>query len=205
MANVLSRYEETAAAFRTAFSIGSVVRGEQLIEWAKQHPILTNDLSLDSARKRIAAIRRRLNEGGGSRAWHESERFIVEVVNAKHGVYGVTRLFDYAIQQAGTALERSERGALAPLERSQKMIDGLEREELENEARDFIETYEQQNADLHGSLTKLYRDLRLEDWIKRLMARGYSREEALEVTRGLPSSQRLLGPQEEGGGHASEQ
>lgn len=186
--SMLTKFENTAAAFIQVYPIGTEVHGDELVEWARNHANgLATDLLIADEGKKLSALRRHINSGASSRNFAESERFYVEITDAKRRSYRVTRLLDHVQVKAATAFGKSARAALAPITSSQRALKDVKMVELTPEERKVCETQMNDLINLQVPLKKIYHEVVVERWVARLEAKGYSRAQALALTEILGS------------------
>lgn len=197
----LNKYESSAKAFLAAYPYGSIVRPEQIVDWATEHADgLKTDLLLDDPDKRLNALRRHLNAGGASRNLTEDERFYIAIEDTKHKTMLVKSLAEHVNDQAEMAFDKSISGAIAPIKRSQKAIDDIRLEQVENETlRENLETQLRELVETAEPLRNLLSKQNIDRHAKRLEAKGYSSQQARDLLELMPTfsrfakTQRLLG------------
>jgi len=192
----LSKYEDAAKAFLDDHPIGTIVRAEKMLEWAAEKGNgLASDLLIDDANKRVSAIRRHLNSGGSSRNFSEASRFIVEVEDAKRKTFRVRRLFDYVGAQADVAFNKAAKGALAPLKRSKRALEDIKSEELDDDEQKAWEAWTLDITESVRPFGQLISDRVYQRAIKRLEAKGFTKEHArlwLDIVPQLAADVKLI-------------
>ncbi|MET4315940.1 hypothetical protein [Bradyrhizobium sp. RT4b] len=192
---MMSKYEDPAQEFLTAYPIAAVVYGNELVDWVEQRPnghALKSDLLVDDIDKKISAIRRHINQGAGSRNVAENRRFYLEVEDARRKTYVVRSLVDHAQAQADAAFGRSVSGAINPLRASERVLKDIKREELDDEGRRALEAQLHDLVETAAPLKKLLGEQLQNKWVKRLVAKGYSPEQAITLIEVLPTLQQEM-------------
>jgi hypothetical protein len=189
----LSKYEDAAKAFLKKHPLGSVVTPEKVLDWAEKFGDgLASDMLVSDPSKKISALRRHLNDGAASRNLAEANRFHLAIEDAKRKTMRVVSLADHVKQQADQAIDKSIVGALSPINRSQKAIDDIKLEEVENE--ELRQELERQLAEMVEAAVPLKRVLSQQlqnHWIGKLEAKGLSRQEAQRLIEMAPTVSRL--------------
>lgn len=190
----VSRYENIAQSFFAEHPIGTTVTASALQKWVANHAdgaVLKADLHIEDPDKRLAALRRHLNDGGRSNAMSENQRFQVHVDDAKRKTFVVRAHADVAKEQAAGAIGKSIIGALSPLKRGTKAIDAVKLDELPeieqqafNEARANIAAIE---AAIKPTLAQEVDRI----WAARMAQLGVSTEQARKIRESLPVISRL--------------
>jgi hypothetical protein len=187
------KYEDAAAAFLQKYPLGTKVRGEDIIAWAETHANgLASDLLIDDDSKKLGALRRHLNTGAASRSFAEDERFVIDVNDAKRKVFTVCRLADYVHAKSEMAFTKSVSGALSPLKQSQKAIEDIKTEELEDAERIALENRMQELVSTMTPLRKVLNEASVNRYVLVLESNGYSKEQALNLVELLPQMQREI-------------
>jgi hypothetical protein len=189
----LMKYEDAAAAFLQVYPLGTKVRGEEIIAWATAHSDgLASDLLIDDDTKRLSALRRHLNTGASSRSFAEDERFVINISDAKRKIFTVQRLADHVHDKAAAAFDRSVTSAMSPLKASLKAVEDIKLDELDDEDRAELEARVDELTKLQTPLKSLFKAQTVERWVLRLEAKGYSRDQALNIVELLPTLRREM-------------
>jgi hypothetical protein len=99
------RYVAAAKAFLTMHPLGTTVRGEAIIAWARDHAAaLAHDLLVCDRRRQIGSLCRHLNMGGSARSCPKADRFRIEVADKTRDLYLVRPLAE-VIPAAGALPE----------------------------------------------------------------------------------------------------
>lgn len=190
--SALSKYEDAAAAFRQVHPIGSIVTADRMLAWAETHANgLASDLLIADPSKKLATLRRHLNDGGGSRNLPETDRFYLAMEDSKRKTVIVRSLREYVSEQADQALDKSVVGAMKPIKRSQKAIDDIKVEELESEDREQLERQLQELVETAVPLRRVFSETVINHWVGKLEAKGHSREAATHMIELMPTMSRL--------------
>jgi hypothetical protein len=190
--SALSKYEDAAEAFRQVHPIGSIVTADRMLAWAETHANgLASDLLIADPSKKLATLRRHLNDGGGSRNLAETNRFYLEMEDSKRKTVIVRSLREYVSEQADQALDKSVVGAMKPINRSQKAIDDIKVEELTSEDREQLERQLQELVETAVPLRRVLSETVFNHWVGKLEAKGHSREAATHMIELMPTMSRL--------------
>jgi hypothetical protein len=196
MALEISKFESAAKAFIKVHPIGTVVTADQLLAWASKFKDgFASDLLIDNHAKRLSALRRHLNDGGGSRNHNEDDRFVLAVEDAKTKTHVVMRLADHVSAKADAAFGKSVTGALSPLKGAQKAIEHIKLDELPDETRTALEEQLTELVNWEEPTRKTMSALVEQRIITKLVALGRTEEEAQSLLKALPmvtKMQRLL-------------
>jgi len=188
-----TKFEDTAASFLQAYPIGAKVRGEEILDWATQHANgLAADLAIDRDDKKLLAVRRHINSGAASRNFVEAERFYIDVEDAKRKTFAVIRLADHVQSKATAAFGKSVSAALSPIKSSIASIDDLKLDQLSDQDRKTLEERMTELIDILTPLKKVFHEKTIERWVLRLVARGYTKEQAHNLIELLPTLRREL-------------
>jgi hypothetical protein len=95
-------------------------------------------------RKVISTVRRWINEARQSRCLPQPQRFVIAVVDARRALYSVVGYVDHVLAEAASAVDRSKRRSLAPLDRRLKELESQKLDELSDERRQQIENEQQE-------------------------------------------------------------
>lgn len=189
----IDKYTDAAAAFLQTYPIDTKVRGEEIITWAENHSDgLASDLLIDDSGKKLSALRRHLNAGAASRSFAETERYIVDVLDAKRRIFVIRKLADYVHDKATAAFGKSVSGALSPIETSRKAIEDIKQEELDDADREALQARMNELTAIQTPLKKLFNNQTIERWVFRLEAQGYTKEQARTLIEVLPTLQREM-------------
>jgi hypothetical protein len=188
-----TQYEDAAAAFLQVFPLGTKVRGEEIVAWATDHSDgLAGDLLIDDDSKRLSALRRHLNAGGSSRGFAESERFVIDVSDAKRKVFTIRRLADHVHDKAAAAFDKQVIGAISPGETAIRAIEDIKLEELDDAERAELELRRKELAGVLVPIKNVFKEQATERWIMRLEARGVAREAAVKAVGLIPQLHREM-------------
>lgn len=186
-------YENAAVTFRQTYPIGTTVRGEEIIAFAQYHSNgLASDLLIEHPGKKLSAIRRHLNAGGSSRSFAETDRFVVSTVDAKREIYEVISFAEHARRQGDLAFGKSINGALSPLRQTQRVINDVKLEELDEAQRTAFETLMEETIETLVPVAKVLGEQAVTRWVHRLEARGYTELQARNLVEVLPELQREI-------------
>lgn len=189
-----SKFETVAQSFLEAYPFGSTVTGSQLTKWVADNSdgaMIKPDLAISDPDKRLNALRRHLNHGGRSDNLPEERRFVLEVDDPKRKVYLVRPHADVAKEEATGAVGKSIMGALAPLKRGQRAINGVKLEEVPEIERKVLEIA----RDNIEAMEKVVKPTMAQEvdriWIAEMARRGIPSDQALKIREALPEMQRL--------------
>lgn len=196
----LSKYEDAATAFLKAHPIGTTVTPDRMVSWATEHADgLDTDLLIGDPDKRLSALRRHLNNGASSRNLPEEKRFYLVIEDAKRKTMLVQSLVERTKEQADIAFDKSLRGAMSPITQSQRAIEDHKLEELSSEDREELEAILSELVESQQPLRNVLSQRNIDVYAKKLIAKGYSQQQAGDLLELMPSfsrfakNQRLLG------------
>jgi hypothetical protein len=195
MAVETSRHQLLGQTFLANHPVGTTLTDAQLLNWAEEKGKgsgngLASALAIDDPRKRIASVRRLLNDGLKANGLAEDQRAVIEVTDPKHGHMRVNSWAYYVAARADVAFNKSMSGALNPLLQSKRMIDGLNLDEVPPAVRELIEARQQEILEATSPLAQVYSERWTERWVHRLMAAGQTRESALAILDNMPAMSR---------------
>jgi hypothetical protein len=189
-----SVYEGVAQSFLDAHPIGTTVTATQLTKWVNDHPdgaAIKPDLAIADPDKRAKALLKHINHGGESDNVAEQRRFVLDVDDPKRKVYLVRPYAEVAKDKARGAIGKAIMGAVAPLKRGTRAVNGVKLEELPEverivleRARDNIEAMERViKPTLAQEVDRI--------WIAEMARRGIPEDQARKIREALPEMQRL--------------
>lgn len=189
MSSDVSKYEDIGQSFLADHPIGTVVTASKLLQWVADHAdgaLLKVDLAILDPTKRLAAVRRHLNDGGRSDALAEDQRFQVQIDDAKRKTIVVRAHADIAKEKANGAIGKSILGALNPLKHGTKAIDAVKLEELpEIEQKVFEEARANMEAMENAIKPTLAQEVdRI--WVARMKQMGIADNVARKIRESLP-------------------
>jgi hypothetical protein len=175
----IAKYEDAAQAFLQAHPVGSTVRADQIITWAHDHADgLASDLLVDDTSKKLSALRRHLNTGATSLNLAETDRFYLDVTDAKRGLFIVREYAEYVERKAEGSFGKAVKGALAPFRQSAKAYASVKLEALDDDRRAQIEAKIKENADTYIPFQKVCSEQVVGVATRKLMAKGCTKEQA---------------------------
>jgi hypothetical protein len=132
----ISAFENIAQSFLTDHPIGTQVTGERMVNWVQQKAnghVIGADLNIPDPRKKLATIRRHLNEGARTQNVAQDKRFVITVEDAKRATFSIVDYAHYGHAKAIEAFVRSAGAAIAPLNSAMRVLDDQKMEELSAE------------------------------------------------------------------------
>jgi len=187
------QYEDAAQAFLQDFPIDTTVRGDEIVKWAHDHKDgLASDLLIDNPTKKLSALRRHLNAGASSRSFDESERYVLEVIDAKRKIFMVRRLVDHVGQKADAAFGKSIFGCINPLKNARAELEDVKVEELDDNQRRMVEAKLNEIIETQTPIKKMLGEQMVARLKTRLIARGFSEEAARTWLELLPTMGREI-------------
>jgi HAMP domain-containing protein len=189
----LNRYEDVAAAFLAEFPIGTVVGAEEIDKFANDRKDgLAADLLVDDVTRRISSVRRHLNSGASSRSFAESDRYYIDVEDAKNKTFVVKALAAHVFAKAELAFSKSVTGALSPLKLAQRELENTKTRELTPEQRAAFEAKCEEIIETMQPIKQVLGEQTIERFTKRLVAQGYSKQQARDLVELLPQLKREM-------------
>jgi hypothetical protein len=189
----LSRYEDVAQSFLDAFPVGTMISGDEIVDWIEEKAdghVIRSDLRIDDPRKKISAVRRHLNDGGRSSNVTQDRRFVVDVEDAKRLSFAVVAYAQFAHARATQAFVRSAGAAIAPLNSAIKIGKDQKLDELTAEERARIERDLRDLEAIKEPVRKAY----AEETDRRMVTALVERGQTLEQARSLLASMQILTP-----------
>jgi len=189
----LEQHKDAAAAFLQDYPLGTKVRGEEIIAWAQDHADgLASDLLIGDDGKKLSALRRHLNSGAASREFAEAERYVIDIEDAKRKVFVIRQLAEFIDRKSTVTFSKSVNGALAPIKASQRAIDDLKLDELDEDLRKSLEQHRKEQEAAFAPMKRFLNQQAIDRWVLRLEADGYTKDQALALMKRLPTYQQEM-------------
>lgn len=186
----VSNHEEIGQEFLVDHPIGTIVSAGSMQTWVKEHAngsMIGDDLHISDPARRIAALRRHLNDGGASSNLDQENRFVLEIEDARAKTFVVRRHSDVAHAKATDAIGKSVMQAMSPLRAGERAVDAVKLDELPDIERKALEMARENVAAMKAAIRPTFEQEVDRIWIAEMARRGIPAEIAYKVREALPN------------------
>jgi hypothetical protein len=184
----ISAFENIAQSFLADHPIGTQVTGERMVNWVQQKAnghVIGADLNIPDPRKKLATIRRHLNEGARTQNVSQDRRYVITVEDARRATYNVVDYARYGHTKAIEAFVRSTGAAVAPINSAMRILDDQKLEELSAEKQSELNRDRSDLQAIKDPIRQLYMAETERRMVTALIAEGQTEAQARALLKGL--------------------